>query len=119
MRINPAPTAITFLNSDKLGEQYENDMFVGSVRQGRIFNFDLNDDRTELDLDSPLDDKMADNADESEDVTFANGFGTITDVEVGPDDGYLYVVSLDHGAIYKVLPASDVEEEEEEDSDED
>src|ERR671921_1755300 len=119
MRINPAPTSITFLNSDKLGEQYENDMFVGSVRQGRIFNFDLNDDRTELDLDSPLDDKVADTADESEDVIFADGFGTITDLEVGPDDGYLYVVSLDHGAIYKVLPASDVEEEEEEDSDED
>src|ERR687889_128360 len=93
MRINPAPTSITFLNSDKLGEQYENDMFVGSVRQGRIFNFDLNDDRTELDLDSPLDDKVADSADESEDVIFADGFGTITDVEVGPDDGYLYVVS--------------------------
>ena len=119
MRINPAPTAITFLNSDKYGKQYENDMFVGSVRQGRIFNFDLNDDRTELDLDSPLDDKVADSADESEDVIFADGFGTITDVEVGPDDGYLYVVSLDHGAIYKVLPASDVEEEEEEDGDED
>ena len=119
MRINPAPTSITFLNSDKLGEQYENDMFVGSVRQGRIFNFDLNDDRTELDLDSPLDDKVADNADESEDVIFADGFDIVTDLEVGPDDGYLYVVSLGHGAIYKILPASDVEEEEEEDSDED
>ena len=62
---------------------------------------------------------MADNADESEDVIFAHGFGTITDLEVGPDDGYLYVISLDHGAIYKILPTSDVEEEEEEDSDED
>ena len=119
--MNPAPTSITFLNSDKYGKQYENDMFVGSVKQGRIFNFDLNDDRTELDLDSPLDDKVADNADESEDVTFAQGFDIVTDLEVGPDDGYLYVVSLGHGAIYRILPASgvvsitdDVEEEEDE-----
>ena len=102
MRINPAPTAITFLNSDKLGTQYENDMFVGSVKGGRIFNFDLNDDRTELDLDSPLDDKVADSADESEDVTFAYGFDIVTDLEVGPD-GYLYVVSLGQGAIYRIV----------------
>jgi len=102
-RVNPAPTAITFLNSDKLGKQYENDMFVGSVKGGTLFNFDLNDDRTELDLDNLLADKMANTANETEDVTFAHGFGTITDLEVGPD-GYLYVVSLDHGAIYRIVP---------------
>jgi glucose/arabinose dehydrogenase len=96
-RVNPAPTAITFLNSDKLGKQYENDMFVGSVKKGTLFNFNLNDDRTELDL-NPLNDKVADTANETEVVTFAHGFGIITDLEVGPD-GYLYVVSLDHGAI--------------------
>ena len=111
MRINPAPTAITFLNSDKLGTQYENDMFVGSVKGGRIFNFDLNDDRTELDLDSPLDDKVADSADESEDVTFAYGFDIVTDLEVGPD-GYLYVVSLGQGAIYRIVPNSNDDNDE-------
>jgi len=128
MRINPAPTAIAFLNSDKLGEQYENDMFVGSVKEGRIFNFDLNDNRTELVLGNPLDDKVADTADELEDITFADGLGLVTDLEVGPD-GYLYVVSIGHGAIYRILPAVDVvatatdveedieKEEEEEDSD--
>jgi glucose/arabinose dehydrogenase len=127
MRINPAPTAIAFLNSDKLGEQYENDMFVGSVKEGRIFNFDLNDNRTELVLGNLLDDKVADTADELEDITFADGLGLVTDLEVGPD-GYLYVVSIGHGAIYRILPAVDVvatatdvegieEEEEEEDSD--
>jgi aldose sugar dehydrogenase len=134
-----APTAITFLNSDKLGIQYENDIFVGSVKGGRIFNFDLNDDRTELVLDNPLDDKAADADDELEDITFANDLGIITDLEVGPD-GYLYAVSLGHGAIYRILPGAvvvpttgaveDVEEdedieaeeqdqEEDEDSDED
>jgi aldose sugar dehydrogenase len=114
-----APTAITFLNSDKLGMQYENDIFVGSVKGGRIFNFDLNNDRTELILDNPLDDKVADTNDELEDITFARGLGIITDLEVGPADGYLYFVSLSHGAIYKILPSTadvvpttDVEEEE-------
>jgi aldose sugar dehydrogenase len=97
-----APTAIIFLNSDKLGIQYENDIFVGNVKGGRIFNFDLNDDRTELVLNNPLDDKVADTDDELEDITFARGLGIITDLEVGPD-GYLYVVSLSHGAIYKII----------------
>ena len=102
-----APTAITFLNSDKLGMQYENDIFVGSVKGGRIFNFDLNDDRTELVLDNPLDDKVADTNDELEDITFANDLGTITDIEVGLADGYLYVVSFGNGAIYRIIPGGD------------
>jgi aldose sugar dehydrogenase len=102
-----APTAITFLNSDKLGIQYENDIFVGSVKGGRIFNFDLNDDRTELVLNDPLDDKVADTNDELEDITFANDLGTITDIEVGPADGYLYVVSFGNGAIYRIIPGGD------------
>jgi aldose sugar dehydrogenase len=102
-----APTAITFLNSDKLGMQYENDIFLGSVKGGRIFNFDLNDDRTELVLDNPLDDKVADTNDELEDITFANHLGTITDIEVGPADGYLYVVSFGNGAIYRIIPGGD------------
>jgi hypothetical protein len=71
---------------------------------------------------------VADTTDESEDIIFAHGFGTITDLEVGPDDGYLYVVSLVHGAIYRIFPvdnsndingpsvAEEREEEEEDDS---
>jgi aldose sugar dehydrogenase len=98
-----APTAITFLDSDKLGTNYQNDIFVGSVKGGRIFNFNLNDNRTELVLDSPLDDKMADTDEELQDVTFGSNFGIITDLEVGPD-GYLYVVSYGHGEIYRILP---------------
>jgi aldose sugar dehydrogenase len=98
-----APTAITFLTSDKYGKQYQNDMFVGSVKGGTLFNFDLNDDRMQLDLDNPLDDKVADTANETDGATFAHGFGIITDLEVGPD-GYLYVVSLDHGTIYRIVP---------------
>ena len=124
------PTALKFLNSDKLGLDYVNDMFVTDVVTGRIYHFDLNEDRTELILSGLLADKVAETRDTGiENIVFAEEFGGVTDLEVGPDDGYLYVVSLGHGAIYKILPAAYViptteaveegEEGEEEDSDED
>jgi glucose/arabinose dehydrogenase len=123
------PTAVKFLNSDKLGAEYVNDVFVSDVVTGRIYHFDLNEDRTELVLEGPLADKVAETRDTGiEDIVFAEGFGGITDLEVGPD-GYLYVVSLGHGSIYRILPAADVvsttgavediEEEEEEEEEED
>ena len=45
------PTALVSLNSDKLGQQYQNDIFVGSVKNRTIYNFDLNEDRKSLSLD--------------------------------------------------------------------
>src|SRR5215217_3893145 len=103
------PTAVKFLNSDKLGAEYVNDMFVGDIVNGRIYHFELNQDRTELILDGLLADKVAatESVTELEQIIFAEDFGGITDLEVGPD-GYLYVVSLGHGAIYRILPATDV-----------
>jgi aldose sugar dehydrogenase len=130
------PTALKFLNSDKLGTQYVNDMFVGDVHFGNIYHFDLTEARTELILGGLLIDKVADSDSELEEsadgggIVFGKGFGGITDLEVGPD-GYLYVVSIGHGAVYRILPAADVipttdleedkviEAVEEEDSDED
>jgi Glucose / Sorbosone dehydrogenase len=99
------PTALTFLNSDKLGIQYVNDMFVGDVHNGWIYHFDLHEDRTALILDGLLADKVAHTDSELEEhasVIFGEGFGGITDLEVGPD-GYLYVVSIGQGAIYRIV----------------
>ena len=99
------PTALTFLNSDKLGMQYVNDMFVGDVHNGWIYHFDLHEDRTALILDGLLADKVAHTDSELEEhasVIFGEGFGGITDLEVGPD-GYLYVVSIGQGAIYRIV----------------
>jgi aldose sugar dehydrogenase len=100
-----APTAIKFLNSNKLGTQYMNDIFVADANTGSIYNFDLNKKRTALQLDGPLEDIVANNLSELTDVTFANGFGRITDMEIGPD-GYIYVLSSqDEGAmIHKITP---------------
>jgi hypothetical protein len=97
------PTATKFLNSDKLGIQYVNDMFVGDVHNGWIYHFDLNEYRTDLILEGPLADKIANTPEEMQETIFGEGFGGITDLEVGPD-GYLYVVSIGQGAIYRIVP---------------
>src|SRR5215212_10220075 len=98
------PTAAKFLVSDKLGTQYKNDLFVADVHNGRIYHFDLNEDRTELVLEGPLADKIIDtpSIEEFSNIIFGEGFGGITDLEVGPD-GYLYVVSIGQGAIYRIV----------------
>jgi aldose sugar dehydrogenase len=89
-------TALKFLNSNAYGKDYQNDMFVADFHNGNIYHFDLNEERTELALTGDLEDKVADNIDELEGVIFGEGFGGITDMEVGPD-GYLYVLSLHQG----------------------
>lgn len=98
-----APTSVLFFNSDKLGDRYENDLFIGSVKNGTLYQFELGDNRSQLDLKGPLADKIADNSSELKDVTFANKLGVITDLEVGPD-GYLYVLSdfRRDGTIFKI-----------------
>jgi aldose sugar dehydrogenase len=100
------PTALKFLNSDKLGKQYEDSMFVGDVNTGNLFNFKLDEERTGLDLAGPLSDKVANTPEELQDNNiFGSGFGVITDIQVGPDDGYLYVLTYS-GTIYRIVPSS-------------
>jgi glucose/arabinose dehydrogenase len=98
------PTALKFLNSDKLGEQYENDMFVGDVHRGNIYHFELNDDRTGFVLQGNLEDNVGDTGSEMEEVIFGRNFGGISDIEVGPD-GYLYIVSIGLGKIFSIVPS--------------
>jgi len=98
-----APTALKFLNSSKLGSQYENTIFVGDVKRGNLYNFRLDSAREQLLLDPPLDDKVADTPQEIQDIVFGRGFGVITDIQVG-SDGYLYILGID-GTIYKIVPA--------------
>jgi glucose/arabinose dehydrogenase len=106
-----APTALKFLNSDKLGKEYENDMFVGDIKNGNLYHFELDKQRTGLLLDGPLADKVASN-EEINQAVFAQGFGGITDIEVGPD-GYLYILTFgeEDGAIYKIVPTTNSEKE--------
>jgi glucose/arabinose dehydrogenase len=126
-----AVTALKFLDSDKMGKKYENDMFVGDFKYGNLYHFDLNSTRTNLSLQKPLNDKIANNVGELENIILGKGFGGILDLEVGPD-GYLYVLSIEkgqggyncrpqspnmtcisyssaaEGTIFRILPAADM-----------
>jgi aldose sugar dehydrogenase len=96
-----APTALKFLNSTKLGSEYENTIFVGDVKTGNLYNFKLDATREQLQLSPPLDDKVADTLQEIQGIIFGKGFGVITDIQVGAD-GYLYILGID-GTIYKIV----------------
>ena len=54
-----APTALKFLNSTKLGKQYQNDMFVGDYNNGNLYHFKLSQNRTALLLSGTLSNKIA------------------------------------------------------------
>src|SRR5919112_521852 len=96
-------TALKFLNSDKLGKQYQNTMFIGDTNLGWLYNFKLNPERTGLLFadGSPLEDKIANTPDEMQETIFGKGFGVITDIQVSPYDGSLYVLTYG-GSIYKI-----------------
>ena len=106
-----APTAISFLNSDRLGQQYENDIFVGDAKYGNLYHFKLDEQRTGLLLDGPLEDKVGSIEELEQQAVFGHGFGVITDIEVGPD-GYLYILTFGkEGTLYRIVPVVNSEEE--------
>ena len=99
-------TAIKFLNSDKLGKQYQNTIFVSDINNGNIYHFDLNKNRTSLLLNDSLIDRIANTEEERNKVVFAKGFAGISDLEVSPYDGYLYILTFhkSQGSIYRIVP---------------
>lgn len=110
-QIPVGPTALKFLNSEKLGKKYENNMFVGDINNGNLYRFTLNAERDDIAMNdtymgdiSALADKKVDSTVESIPIIFGQGFGGITDIQIGPD-GYMYVLSFT-GDLYRVVPAS-------------
>jgi glucose/arabinose dehydrogenase len=101
------PAGITFLNSNRIGSLYKNDMFVADVINGNIYHFKLNPQRTGLLLPTgPLADGVANSSDSLNQIIFGKGFGGITDLKVSPYDGYLYVLTFDQGTIYRIVPVN-------------
>jgi aldose sugar dehydrogenase len=102
------PTAIKFFNSSTLGKQYENDVFVGDIINGNLYHFKLDKQRTGLLLSSegPLVDKVVSSNDKLDEIIFGIGFGGITDIKVGSEDGYLYILTFNksQGMIYRIVP---------------
>ncbi|MGE0391001.1 MAG: PQQ-dependent sugar dehydrogenase [Candidatus Nitrosocosmicus sp.] len=105
-------TALKFLSSDKLGKEYQNNMFVGDINNGLLYRFILNDARDDISFDSGytgntslLADKEVNDPKENQPFIFGQGFGGITDIEVGPD-GFLYVLSYT-GSLFRIAPSTE------------
>jgi aldose sugar dehydrogenase len=97
-----APTALKFLNSEKLGKVYQDDLFVASFNLGEIYDFDLNENRTKLLPTKITNNTLAEKL-EVANVMFAYGLGKVTDMDVGPD-GNLYILSkfLETPTIFRI-----------------
>ena len=95
-----AVTAIEFPDGDSF-EKYSDWLFVGDYNNGRIYKFQLNSERTGFVFSNPeLSDLVLDDNDEIDEILFAEGFQTISDIEF--HDDAMYVVSIFDGSIYKI-----------------
>jgi aldose sugar dehydrogenase len=104
--LNPAaPSAIKFLDTNKYGYEYKNDLLVGDANNGNIYDFNLDEQRKNFELSGRLSDKIAANTEELSDLVFARGFGKVTDMEIA-SDGFLYVLSTQKHmtSIYRISP---------------
>jgi aldose sugar dehydrogenase len=102
-----AVTDIEFMKSSALGQKYKNNIFVGDYNNGNIYYFELNSTRTGIKPETGLPGSLVvDNDDQLSAVTFGTGFGAISDIKTGPTDGLLYVLSINDGTIYKIVPSS-------------
>ena len=99
------PTGLAFVTSDKLGSTYQNDLLVGTFNAGKIYHFDLTEDRTHLVLPPSLQPKilLTLNSTGADEIEFGSGFGGISSIAISPE-GYLYVVGVVNGAVYKISP---------------
>jgi glucose/arabinose dehydrogenase len=92
-----AITDIEFINSTNLGPEYTNNILVGDNNNGNLYFFKLNDQRDGLEIQ----DAIIDSEEELNSYILGTGFGSITDIQTGPD-GDIYIVSLESGNIYKI-----------------
>lgn len=107
-----APGAIGFVRGRGLGPQYEGDLFMGGARSflqgGHLFHFNLTGNRRKIGVDDPrLEDRVADNLckfdlTESESLLIGRNFGTVTDLQTGPN-GNVFVVSIDTGSVFEIF----------------
>jgi glucose/arabinose dehydrogenase len=103
---NPiAVTDIEFLKSSALGQKYQNNIFVGDYNNGNLYYFEVNSTRTGI---KPAPGLIVDNDDQLSAVTFGTGFGAISDIKTGPKDGFLYVLSINDGSIYRIVASSSI-----------
>ena len=106
-----AITGIEFMKSLALGDKYKNNIFVGDYNNGNLYYFEINKTRTGIKPDinqekMGLTSLVVDNDSQLAAVTFGTGFGGISDIKTGPKDGFVYVLSINDGSIYRIEPSS-------------
>ena len=100
-----APTGIGFADFAET-DAYSGTLFAGDCNHGRLYAFKLNQDRDGFVFSTAdLQDNVAGEGDSLTEIIAAEGLGCVTNIRTGPD-GYLYVASYSHDAIYRVTPAS-------------
>lgn len=105
----PALTAIGFVGDDRLGASSERTAWVGTVLTDTLLRYPLTADGRSLQLEGGLADGVDDNGSkgdlgESKQYVVGTGFGTVTDIDQGPD-GAVYVVSISGGSVHRITAA--------------
>jgi len=98
-----APTGIVFIDSCRWEHDIRYDCFVATNNNGKLYHFKPNAERTGFALTGGLADLVFDPGDNISEINWGFSFGNPTDLEIGPD-GYLYVVGIGTGIIYRVRP---------------
>ncbi|MDH5417754.1 MAG: PQQ-dependent sugar dehydrogenase [Nitrosopumilus sp.] len=102
-----APTGLDFAKFQEI-DTYDNSLFVGDCNTGNLYKFELNKNRNGFEFTNLfLQDNVVNKNESLDEIIIGSGFGCVTDIERGPD-GFLYVVSLSEGIIYRILPAEAV-----------
>ena len=100
---NVAPTGLDFARFQEI-HNYDNSLFVGDCITGNLYKFELNENRDGFEFTSSfLQDNVVNKNETMDEIIIGTGFGCVTDIERGPD-GFLYVVSLSEGTIFRILP---------------
>ncbi len=98
-----APTGIVLPSGSGLGGGYDHVVIVGDSNLGQLYALPLNAARTAFDLAgfAGVSDLVADDANERNQFRIGSGFGSITDLTIGPDRN-LYIVSISNGTVYRI-----------------
>jgi len=100
-----APTGLDFAQFQEI-DNYDNSLFVGDCITGNLYKFELNENRDGFEFTSTsLQDNIINKNESMDEIIIGTGFGCVTDIERGPD-GFLYLVSLSEGTIFRILPAA-------------
>jgi glucose/arabinose dehydrogenase len=96
-----APTGLAFLANSQLDANYRDGLLVGDANNGNLYLFRLNAARTGFVLTGVLADLVANDVAEQNLSRFGQGFGSVTDIQIGPE-GAVYVTSIGDGTVYRL-----------------